>query len=514
MAAVEAMAVATPDAGAASPACGRRRHFLSEQEEERAGKRPRRAATPALRLVDAELAGSLKLRQVQQAIMHLAGEEHCLPWMALQHHSGIQAICVVLLSGVDVSPLQGDECGFLRRQCFTPYSTILQGPPPQPLGFLYELLYRPFPRHRGPDGLVDDDTAPASPPSGPEGYVLSSHDLQQNGFPTTEDNPQYLCTQPRPNGQPCPPEQAVLAMDCEMCRTAIGHEVARVTIVDSSLRVVYDKLVKPSHPIEDYCTQFSGITRDTLLNVETRLEDVQQDILGLIFADTILVGHSLQNDLHGVRLIHQRVIDTAVLFPHPKGPPHQPALRLLAHRLLRRSIQGFTGPAQPSASSGHSSAEDATACLELLQLKLKHGPAFGAEGRKQNILTACVKDRGWHVTWLGRRETARRFVTPPCPSLSLESDEAAVDRAAERLKDPRAMVWLCLQDNAPAEGPAAAYPLETLNCHVERLHSAASPRTAFLVLSGQGVRPPQSNPLEDARRAEGAKGYLWAFVTS
>eukprot|EP00668_Euglena_longa_P034646 GGOE01044476.1.p1 GENE.GGOE01044476.1~~GGOE01044476.1.p1 ORF type:complete len:521 (-),score=104.20 GGOE01044476.1:111-1649(-) len=495
-----------------SPSCTRGAYFLSEEEELRARKRARKNGPPALRLVDAELSGSLKLRQAQQAVMHLAGEEHCLPWMSLQHRFNIDAICVVLLSCVEPSQVQG-SCGFLRRQCFTPFSTIAQAHPPQRFGFLYELLYRAFPRYRGPNGLVDDEPAANSSPSGPEAYLLTTHQCQQHGFPCPEENPQYLCTRPRPNGQACPPEQAVLAVDCEMCRTAVGHELARVTVVNSSLQVVYDRLVKPRHPIEDYCTQFSGITRDSLANVETRLEDVQHDILNLVFADTILVGHSLQNDLHVLRLIHHRVVDTAFLFPHPKGPPHQPALRLLAHRLLRRSIQGFTGKAQPAAGASHSSAEDATACLELLQLKLKHGPAFGAEGRKQHILTACANDRGWHVSWLSRRETARRFVAPPpCEVTAVESDEAAVCAAATAVKGTRKMVWLCLQDNARDQGPDAAYPLHDVDRHIEQLHASAASRTAFLVLSGQGVRHPQDLPPDDPKRTEGCKGFLWAFV--
>ena len=31
-----------------------------------------------------------------------------------------------------------------------------------------------------------------------------------------------------------------------------------------------------------------------------------------------MVGHSLENDLKALRVVHAKVLDTAVLFPHPK----------------------------------------------------------------------------------------------------------------------------------------------------------------------------------------------------
>jgi hypothetical protein len=38
-----------------------------------------------------------------------------------------------------------------------------------------------------------------------------------------------------------------------------------------------------------------------------------------------------------------QVIDTAVLFPHPRGPPFKPALRVLCERFLHRKIQQVRG---------------------------------------------------------------------------------------------------------------------------------------------------------------------------
>lgn len=43
--------------------------------------------------------------------------------------------------------------------------------------------------------------------------------------------------------------------------------------------------------------------------------------------------------LSPAQLIHANVLDTSVMFPHPRGPPYKSALRILASRHLTRTIQ-------------------------------------------------------------------------------------------------------------------------------------------------------------------------------
>ena len=82
----------------------------------------------------------------------------------------------------------------------------------------------------------------------------------------------------------------------------------------------------------------------------------------------MLVGHSLENDLKALKIVHERVVDTSVLFPHPRGYPFRRGLRALAEEYLKISIQG---------GAGHDSAEDARAALLLVQEKARRGPLFG-----------------------------------------------------------------------------------------------------------------------------------------
>ncbi|KAM8792614.1 uncharacterized protein ACNFOS_013842 [Eudromia elegans] len=155
----------------------------------------------------------------------------------------------------------------------------------------------------------------------------------------------------------------VYALDCEMCYTTQGLELTRVTVVDPKLQIVYDSFVKPDGEIIDYNKRFSGVTEDDLKNTTTSLQDVQAILLNLFNADTILIGHGLENDLFALKLIHDTIIDTSVMFPHQLGWPHKRALKSLMADYLRRISQDDVG--------GHSCSEDAIACMELTLWKIK-----------------------------------------------------------------------------------------------------------------------------------------------
>ena len=69
------------------------------------------------------------------------------------------------------------------------------------------------------------------------------------------------------------------------------------------------------------------------------IKEVQNDLMGFINADTILVGHGLENDLRALNLIHATILDTAVVFPHYHGLPFRRSLRSLVSSYLKRDIQ-------------------------------------------------------------------------------------------------------------------------------------------------------------------------------
>ncbi|XP_046424616.1 uncharacterized protein LOC124181933 isoform X1 [Neodiprion fabricii] len=170
----------------------------------------------------------------------------------------------------------------------------------------------------------------------------------------------YVRTKPRKT----PPQDrcyGVYALDCEMCFTRNGLELAKVTVVAIDGRLVYDALVRPDAEVIDYNTRFSGITAKDLECSPKSLRDVQSDIMGFVNADTVLIGHGLENDLRALRIFHFTCIDTGVAFPHQFGLPFRRSLKSLARALLKRDIQ----------TGHHDSAEDARTAAELMLWRLR-----------------------------------------------------------------------------------------------------------------------------------------------
>ncbi|GAB7352683.1 hypothetical protein MBLNU459_g3044t1 [Dothideomycetes sp. NU459] len=178
----------------------------------------------------------------------------------------------------------------------------------------------------------------------------------------------------------------VLVVDCEMVTsTTDKFALARVSFIDWSGNTILDELVKPPDPIQDYLTQYSGITKAMLDPVTTTLSDIHAKLRTILTPQTIIAGHSLDSDLKALRISFPFLIDTTLLYPHPKGAPQRSSLKWLSQKYLSREIQ-HRGPA------GHDSLEDARACLDLVKQKCEKGKAWGtSEATAESIFKRLAR---------------------------------------------------------------------------------------------------------------------------
>lgn len=163
----------------------------------------------------------------------------------------------------------------------------------------------------------------------------------------------------------CP--TTVVALDCEMVGTGLGghcSELARCSILDYHGNVLLDKYVKPSHPVTNYRTRWSGIRRHHLYNAMPFTEAREQ--IQKILEGKVVVGHSVYHDFEALDMLHPghmvRDTSTARLLGRLAGFPRErcASLKILSKKLLNRDIQ--------TGRNGHSSVEDARASLDLYKL--------------------------------------------------------------------------------------------------------------------------------------------------
>mmetsp|Transcript_18913 Transcript_18913/g.52754 ORF Transcript_18913/g.52754 Transcript_18913/m.52754 type:complete len:651 (+) Transcript_18913:172-2124(+) len=266
--------------------------------------------------------------------------------------------------------------------------------------------------------------AAAKAPFPPDYYVITLEEMENLNYPLPtlgEDGglmpPQgYLPTATGDGSM----DGVLVGLDCEMCYTQEGLELTRVTLVDEHGKVLLDELVKPHNPITDYNTKFSGITAEMMEGVTTTPEEARDKVLKVVHHMTLLVGHSLENDLHALRIIHPNCLDTAVMYPHPKGPPARSSLRFLADKFLKKAIQGET----------HDSVEDAATAMQLAKLKIKHGPRWGTEAgnSKAEPLVDVLSRDGRRCALVDTPAALHRHAFGTADAITVESDEESLQK--------------------------------------------------------------------------------------
>eukprot|EP00727_Mastigamoeba_balamuthi_P006405 m51a1_g2385 putative exonuclease family protein (647) ;mRNA; f:709541-711821 len=196
--------------------------------------------------------------------------------------------------------------------------------------------------------------------------LMSREDMRDNGFVAPGDPScgVYAQTVPRPEGaDPLPPERRMVAIDTESCHTDSGLQLARVTLVDSCSRVIYDELVVPQSAVVDHLTWVSGVSGADLSRATRTFDEARGDVMRLVPSDAVLVGHGLENDLSALRLSHGRLVDTSVLYRNARGGKSR----------LRDAVKECFG--EDIQAGSHDSAVDAICSLRLVMHRLSHAGA-------------------------------------------------------------------------------------------------------------------------------------------
>ncbi|TQE12129.1 hypothetical protein C1H46_002199 [Malus baccata] len=168
---------------------------------------------------------------------------------------------------------------------------------------------------------------------------------------------------------------AMFAVDCEMVLCEDGSEaLVKVCVVDADLQVKLNEFVNPCKEVTDYRSEITGVSASDLDGITCTLKDIQKLLKKLLSDGTILVGHSLCNDLQALKLEHARVIDTAYIYRYSDGPIHRkPSLNNLYGRLIfpYYFIQSVLGYEVRKQGSPHNCLDDACAAMKLVLAKIK-----------------------------------------------------------------------------------------------------------------------------------------------
>lgn len=259
-------------------------------------------------------------------------------------------------------------------------------------------------------------------------FLLSRSEMAENLYPLDDSVGYARVPENAPSGN------EVLGIDCEMCSTAAGLELAKITVVDKTFNVVYDSFVKPERPITDYNTRYSGITEEMLCSVTTTLADVQEKLIrgGIIGPNTVLVGHSLENDLHSLKMFHPKIADTAILFPHTQQEGHKNSLRYLAQKYLKEEIQ----------QGSHDSEVDARTAMKLFLLKVTNGPLFGTSsmGDKQENILEVMSRKHIRSAVVDRSDACRQLAASDSDCVAVMTDADATSHTVKLLSQPNHQV--------------------------------------------------------------------------
>lgn len=178
----------------------------------------------------------------------------------------------------------------------------------------------------------------------------------------------YQSFAPTPAASPQKPAFRAVTIDCEMAGVVgMMSKVILICAADYFTgAILLNKLVYPAEKVISWRSSIHGIKRSTMetavLQGQTLAgwKEARQELWKFIDDTTILVGHALQHDLDVLRMIHPRIVDSAILASNAVGTrARQWGLETLCREFLSIEIRNNKGGV-------HDCMEDVLATREVV----------------------------------------------------------------------------------------------------------------------------------------------------
>ncbi|OQE16329.1 hypothetical protein PENFLA_c028G03742 [Penicillium flavigenum] len=170
------------------------------------------------------------------------------------------------------------------------------------------------------------------------------------------------------------PKRRAIVLDCEMVQVEGGRrELAFLSAIDFLTgEILIDNYVQPKLKVVNWDSRFSGVTPGAMnkaVKKGTALfswEGARSKLWEFMDSETVLVGHSLNNDLDVLGIIHWNIVDSSIITSeavfhtvHAREPLNRTwSLKTLTNELVNYDIQ--------VGKQGHSALEDAHATRDIV----------------------------------------------------------------------------------------------------------------------------------------------------
>ena len=191
----------------------------------------------------------------------------------------------------------------------------------------------------------------------------------------------------------------ILAIDCEMCASAdpVTGITDPCTLIRFSVvngldpsQVLIDELVQPSGNITEARTHIHQITEEQLKGVTYTLRHAQAALLAICHEETIIVGHSVHNDLKALHYYHTKCIDTAYLYTVEGELGAAPSMRDVSESIIGDKLNDWHDSLTDAKASLRAAAYLLIYDKEMPEVPRIHSATMGASLLVHRIPENCA----------------------------------------------------------------------------------------------------------------------------